>query len=270
MSISWTYSDRSNSTTPQRVCPTTQPDTPNPETPRTNHPANQSGTLQRDPSPHRKTVRARREGRRRSQYRCVRECFGCRFGVRWLYRGTDTLRAHAMTEPMTSGRGNSRGYSWAPFEPGNEAHSSHGADSPRRWRPIADELAEQILGEAPWLARPAFKAALHAWAAAEARAHLVGVWLDEHGLLDDEGAPRPAATYALRLDQAAASRRAQLGLDPASLAKLLANYAIASGAEDVLAALKAEGAAVLAQRAPQALTTPQTAAEAPQNEGERQ
>ncbi len=170
-----------------------------------------------------------------------------------------------MSEREWTGKGDARGYSWPQFVAGNEARMTHGAKSERRWRPIADRLAEDILVAAPWLARPAFRGALNAWAKAEAQAHLVGVWLDEHGMLDDDGLPRPAATYALRLDTAAASRRARLGLDPAALAKLLADFSLAAGADDVLSALRAEGSRILAQRPPEALPEAHAGAEVPEN-----
>lgn len=146
-----------------------------------------------------------------------------------------------------------RGYSWPPFEKGNTAGERHGADSERRWRPIADELERDVLEVAPWLSRPGFRAAVRAWAKAEARAQLVADWLDERGDLDDDGEPRPAATYSLRLEASAAAKRAALGLDPMSFAKLLATFSGSAGADDVLEALRAEGAAILAARSPEAL-----------------
>src|SRR5580658_5241550 len=60
----------------------------------------------------------------------------------------------------------------APFEPGNETATTHGATSKRRWLPIAERLAADAIEVAPWLSRPAFKWAVRAWAETEARAQL--------------------------------------------------------------------------------------------------
>ncbi len=136
--------------------------------------------------------------------------------------------------------GDARGYAWPPFDPGHTLSTRHGADSERRWRPIADRLAAEALDQAPWLGRRSFRAALAAWAKAEARVELVDAWLDEHGVLDADGVPRPAATYALRLEASAATRRAALGLDPQSFARLLVTFEQTEGAQDVLSALRAE------------------------------
>jgi phage terminase small subunit len=46
-------------------------------------------------------------------------------------------------------------------------------------------------------------------------------WLDEHGPLDDEGVPRPATGLLATLERQAQSLRAELGLTPLALAKLL-------------------------------------------------
>ncbi len=122
-------------------------------------------------------------------------------------------------EPERQG---ARGYSWAPFEPGNLAALRHGAMSPRKMGPIADRLAAELAEAAPWTARPAFAASVAAWARAEARTVLVTTWLADHGLLDDDGAPRPAATFLVKLETQAANLRTRLALDPAALAALLA------------------------------------------------
>ncbi|HEX3542784.1 MAG TPA: hypothetical protein VHT75_20315 [Acidimicrobiales bacterium] len=152
--------------------------------------------------------------------------------------------------------GNARGYSWPPFEVGNTARLRHGADSERIVRPLADRLAAAIVIEAPWLSRPAFAAALAAWSRAEARVLLVSDWLDEHGLLDSEGRPFPAATFADKLEARAGNARAQLGLDPQSFAKLMATIAGIPGAANEIEALRREGAAILAAQAARGLAAP--------------
>lgn len=156
-----------------------------------------------------------------------------------------------------------RGYSWPPFEPDNEAALKHGAKSERRWRPIADRFRAAICAEAPWLTRPTFAAAVEAWSVVEAKTTLVDAWLDEHGLLDHDGVPLPANNLAHQLHTRAITLRSQLGLDPTSFARLLASFAAAPGADDVLKALRAEGAAILAARSPEALAAPEKGAQDP-------
>jgi hypothetical protein len=141
--------------------------------------------------------------------------------------------------------GAARGYSWPSFEDGNTAAEKHGATGDRRWRPLADHLAAEIVESAAWLTRPAFRRTVQAWSVAEAKAQLVDAWLDEHGLLDDDGAPRPANNLADRLHGRAANLRAAMGLDPASFARLLATFSGVVGGEDALAALKREGARLI-------------------------
>jgi hypothetical protein len=138
-------------------------------------------------------------------------------------------------------RDTGRGYSWPPFESGNAAAERHGAHSEHRWRPLADALMSEAVAEAPWLGRPTFRMAVQAWAITEAKIALVDQWLDEHGLLTDDGDPRPANALADRLHARAITLRGQLGLDPVSFAKLLATFAGVPGAESALDALKAEG-----------------------------
>jgi hypothetical protein len=141
------------------------------------------------------------------------------------------------------------GYVWPPFEPGNEAATKHGANSERRWRPLADQLAADALALAPWLARPAFERAVSAWAVAEAKASLVDDWLDEHGLLNEDGIPHPANALSDKLHARAQSLRSQMGMDPTSFARLLATYAGVPGAESALDALRAEGRRLVEARA---------------------
>jgi hypothetical protein len=138
-----------------------------------------------------------------------------------------------------------------PFEVGNVLSLKHGVDSPRSWQPIAERLAASIVDDAPWLAQPAFRASVRAWAVVEAKLALVNNWLDIHGLLDDDGVPRPASMLADRLTFRAMSLRSALGLDPTSFARLLATFAGVPGdaGEDALDALRAEGHKILARRA---------------------
>jgi hypothetical protein len=131
------------------------------------------------------------------------------------------------------------------FPEGNTAAIKHGATSERRWRPVAEQLAAEIVEDAPWLNRPAFRHALAAWAACEAQLRLVDEWIDEVGPLTAKGGPRAAMVLSDRLHARAASLRARLGLDPAAMAKLLATFSGVPGGQDALEALRAEGQALI-------------------------
>lgn len=123
-----------------------------------------------------------------------------------------------------------RGYSWAPFAEGNDAAVRHGGYSAERWRPIADELANRLAEVAPWSSAPPFTFTVAAWARAEAQAVLVADWLDEHGVLDEEGNPRPAVATFDRFDRSAQALRTELGISPVSLARLLRDVRAVEGA----------------------------------------
>ncbi len=146
-----------------------------------------------------------------------------------------------------------RRYSWPTAAPGNDLALKHGAGSERRWRPLAEQIRAGIVDQAPWLNRPAFAGAIEAWSIAEAKCRLVDDWLDEHGLLTEGGDVRNAALLADRLHSRASTLRGQLGLDPLSFAKLLQTFSATPAPDDVLAALRAEGAAILTARSPRAL-----------------
>ena len=144
-----------------------------------------------------------------------------------------------------------RGYSWPPFQPGNSAAQRHGAYSPRAWRPLADRIAGELPDIAPWCTRPTYGPAVAAWARTEAQLQLVMTWLDEHGPLDKDGAPRAATALLARLEAHARELRNDLGLSPLALAKLLSALDTApSGTDDIgLEGLKAEGGRIIAARA---------------------
>jgi len=69
---------------------------------------------------------------------------------------------------------------------------------------LAEHLVAEVTEAASWLARPAVKWSVEAWAQAEARAALVDAWLDERatttepGDLDEDGAVRPASLLSDR------------------------------------------------------------------------
>jgi hypothetical protein len=154
--------------------------------------------------------------------------------------------ADATPAEVDPGRGPARGYSWAPFEPGHTVSLRHGAWSPRSIAPVAAELEEGLHATAPWTTGSAFTAARSSWSWTEAQCVLLRAWLDEVGLLDPETfEPRPASVLLNRLETRAMKLRAQLGLDPLSLTKLLAglssvNPAAAAGGLDALVAAGAQ------------------------------
>jgi len=131
-----------------------------------------------------------------------------------------------------------------PFEEGNELGVTHGATSTRRWLPKATELASGLAEVAPWTTRPAFAATVAAWSKAEAQCQLLHAYLDDVGLLDENGEPQPATTMLAACETRANNLRQQLGLTPVALAKLLqalAAVAASTGDTTSLEAVRAEG-----------------------------
>lgn len=109
----------------------------------------------------------------------------------------------------------------APFTPGNEAGLRHGGYSPRKVDELTRSIVESLAGVADYLERePAFAASVWGWARAEARLQLVSEWLDENGLLDAKGRPRPAAALVVKLERQAQEARDRLGLSPLARARL--------------------------------------------------
>jgi hypothetical protein len=90
----------------------------------------------------------------------------------------------------------------------------------------------------------AFAGSVASWAHAEAQAYVLRQYLDEHGLVDGEGQPRPAAGLLERVEGRLAGLRAQLGLTPLALGKLLATLSQvdAGKGEEGLEALRRAGA----------------------------
>lgn len=132
--------------------------------------------------------------------------------------------------------GPARRYSREPFKPGNLAAVRHGARSPRLVEPLAAEAIELLTSSAPWLASSTFEASLAAWGRTEAKIALVSTYLDEVGVLDDDGQPRPAVELVVRLERLAADLRGRLGLDPSSAARI---------ARDLSTSVRDEGLATL-------------------------
>lgn len=116
-----------------------------------------------------------------------------------------------------------------PFEPGNEVAVSHGAYSPRKVAPLAQELVAAVLADSslPYVSAHAYRPAVWAWARAEAQTQLLTEYLEAKGAetadgvgdLDDE---RVRSAYLLlhRAEARATTGRTRLGLDPLSRARL--------------------------------------------------
>jgi hypothetical protein len=112
-----------------------------------------------------------------------------------------------------------------PFQPGNLVPVTHGAKSPQ----VVDAIAAHYLAEAKrmlgvdppsYVQEPTYQRAVIAWARSEARVDLVSAWIADHGELDQDGNPWPAARFLSELEAGAAKRRQELGLTPASRAAL--------------------------------------------------
>lgn len=108
-----------------------------------------------------------------------------------------------------------------PFEPANTAAVKHGATSVRVVRPIADALAAELRSVAPWTAQGAFAASVAAWSWAEAQSVVLRAYIDDRGVLDGRGKPRPACALLDRVEVRAGRLRAELGLTPNAWANLV-------------------------------------------------
>jgi hypothetical protein len=144
------------------------------------------------------------------------------------------------------GRGGPRrGYSWAPFQVGNEVRLRHGARSERRVDPVAAELVEALLADRPDLA--AYPEAVWGWARAEARCLLLEDWHARHGFLDEDGNVRGGARVATFEAQASRARE-RLGLDPVSDVQLQKSRAEVVALVADVQGIRERGRAVLERR----------------------
>jgi hypothetical protein len=109
--------------------------------------------------------------------------------------------------------GPARGYSWEPFQSGNEIATMHGATSERRIRPLARNHRRRVLRQIGLRASeldPAAKAYLEHYARLTAKVVLIDRYLDEVGVLDTDGNPRACMTLYVRLHRAALSALSRL------------------------------------------------------------
>lgn len=116
-----------------------------------------------------------------------------------------------------------------PYEAGNDAATTHGAFSKRKVQPLADAIAEQAASAAPWTQQRVFAPTVQAWAWAEAQATLLRMYVDDRGMLDDDGQPLPALALLDRTEVRAARLRSELGFSPSSWARLIARLGSAKG-----------------------------------------
>jgi hypothetical protein len=122
-----------------------------------------------------------------------------------------------------AGRGGpARGYTRPPAESGNGLALVHGAASRRVVDPVAAQLVSEVLADdgTAYLTEPKYAPALRSWSRCEARVLLLAAALDRRGLEDDDGNPSPWLHALERAEGAAARARSELGLSPASYARL--------------------------------------------------
>lgn len=122
-----------------------------------------------------------------------------------------------------------------PFQPGHElSPTTHGAYSPRKFEPLAQEILDALLADdsvPSWVKAPAHRLELLALCRSEAKVQLIEEWLAEQATekhpMGDLGDERVQAAY-LQLHRAntrAASSRSRMGLTPASRTRMGKNVA---------------------------------------------
>ena len=111
-----------------------------------------------------------------------------------------------------------------PFPPGHTLTLKHGAFSPRRIQPVAEQLIAELLddAEANYLRKPIWRRTVHAWARAEARVLLLTAWLEDRGDagIDSDGEVTSVLRVLKDWESRAEKARTRLGLDPLSAARL--------------------------------------------------
>jgi hypothetical protein len=116
-----------------------------------------------------------------------------------------------------------------PFKPGHELSIQHGAWSPRKVDPLAQEVVAMVLADPAngHAAQPRHRFALWAFARAEAQCQLLTEYLMKAGEDADNGlgdldSDRVRTAYLLlhRAEARATTQRTRLGLDPLSAARL--------------------------------------------------
>jgi hypothetical protein len=145
-----------------------------------------------------------------------------------------------------------RGYAWETFQRGHFLSIRHGAYSQRVIAPLAEQLIEDLLVDAPDLAAPRYRHAVSAWARAETRCALLTFWADQREIVDPEDGAEPRSRLLKELRSAeseAARMRSALGLDPTSHARLVLERAEARLAEWDISEVVAAGRSVIEAKA---------------------
>lgn len=94
-------------------------------------------------------------------------------------------------EPEGNG---ARGYSWPPAEPGNTLALKHGAFSERQIRPVAARQKRRVLRQMRTRVgdlSPVGRALLEHYCRTVAKVVLIDEWVEQNGLLRDDGTPQP-------------------------------------------------------------------------------
>lgn len=176
--------------------------------------------------------------------------------------------------------------SWPPFEAGNSASLAHGARSPRRVAPLAEQIERQARASESWpsyLDTPEYGPAVASWSWSEAVCRLLREYLAELDIaamlteqtsedLDEQrlkgGRTRRRTTsqrhhsaleMSRRWESIAAGRRKDIGLDPLSRAKLSKDVAIGTAVAGGLERLQETGRALVEKYGRPALSAAETA-----------
>lgn len=137
-----------------------------------------------------------------------------------------------------------RGYSWPPFEPGNQVARTHGAyaaDVPDKAREIVDVLFPPEVVDRYGPMTLAAATVWVRWCRANAD-------LEERGLVLEDGSVNPCAVIASRCEAKLLDFSARFGLDPKSEAQLARDRAAASLVGFDLSVAIAAGRAVIDAR----------------------
>ena len=125
---------------------------------------------------------------------------------------------------VAESRGPARGYTWPPFEPGNDAATTHGANSPAKVEPRARELAPLILDANPHLDPMRDGAAVFRYSVTLARIERVYAWLAERedAVFDDTESGTTHGVYERleRWEKQADAAEERLALAPLTRARL--------------------------------------------------
>jgi hypothetical protein len=100
-----------------------------------------------------------------------------------------------------------------PFEPRNDAHLLHGATSERQIRPVARNHRRRLMRQIGLRVSeidPIGRAYLEHYCRLTAKIVLLDAWVDEHGLIRDDGSLQPCMTVYATLTNSATRTLAKL------------------------------------------------------------